>query len=69
MIGMLIGRAGWELRASEAGGVEKSLDIIANYAVIFAVVAAGLIAFGVLQIATARYRRMMSMRPSVFQIT
>lgn len=58
MIGLLIARAGWELKASEAGGVEKSLDVIANYAVIFAIVAAGLIAFGVLQIATARYRRM-----------
>jgi len=58
MIGLLIVRAGWELKASEAGGVEKSLDMIANYAVIFGIVAAGLIAFGVLQIATARYRRM-----------
>lgn len=58
IIGGLITRAGWDYRAAEAGGIEKSLDVIANYALIFAIVAAGLIAFGVLQIATARYRRM-----------
>lgn len=58
IIGGLIIRAGWDYRPSEAGGIEKSLDVIANYALIFAIVAAGLIAFGVLQIATARYRRM-----------
>jgi len=58
MIGVLITRAGWSYRPGEAGGIEKSLDAIANYAVVFTVVAAGLIAFGILQIATARYRRM-----------
>jgi len=58
MIGVLITRAGLDYRPSEAGGIEKSLDVIANYSLIFAVVAAGLIAFGILQIATARYRRM-----------
>ena len=58
MIGILVARAGWDYRPSEAGGIEKSLDVIANYALIFAIVAVGLIAFGMLQIATARYRRM-----------
>jgi hypothetical protein len=58
IFGGLITRAGWHFRPSEAGGIEKSLDLIANYALILAIVAAGLIAFGALQIATARYRRM-----------
>jgi hypothetical protein len=58
MIGILVTRAGWDYRPSEAGGIEKSLDMIANYALIFGIVAVGLIAFGIFQIATARYRRM-----------
>jgi hypothetical protein len=58
MIGVLITRAGWNFNPSQAGGIEKSLDVIANYALVFTLVAAGLIAFGILQIATARYRLM-----------
>jgi hypothetical protein len=61
MIGMLIIRAGWEYDASKAGGIEKSLDVIANQpagGIMFAFVATGLIAYGILQIVTARYRVM-----------
>ena len=58
MIGGLIVRAGWNFDPSQAGGIEKSLDTIARQEIIFAVVAVGLIAFGILQIATARYRVM-----------
>ena len=65
MIGMLIVRAGWEYDPSKAGGIEKSLDVIANQpagAVMFAFVAVGLIAYGILQIVTARYRVMRAIR-------
>jgi Domain of Unknown Function (DUF1206) len=58
MIGLLIARAGWKFNASEAGGIEKSLDRIAEHQFLFPTVAAGLIAFGILQLATARYRVM-----------
>ncbi|HEX6574332.1 MAG TPA: DUF1206 domain-containing protein [Gemmatimonadaceae bacterium] len=58
MIGFFILRAGWEYDPSKAGGIEKSLDAIRNHSLIFGIIAAGLIAFGVLQIATARYRVM-----------
>jgi hypothetical protein len=61
MIGLLIARAGWKYDPSEAGGIDKSLDVIASQpfgSALFAVVASGLIAFGVLQFATARYRVM-----------
>ena len=61
IIGLLIARAGWNYDSSEAGGIEKSLDLIQSQPfgdALFAIVAAGLIAFGVLQLATARYRVM-----------
>ena len=61
MIGMLIVRAGWEYDPTKAGGIEKSLDVIANQpagGVMFGFVATGLIAYGILQIVTARYRVM-----------
>ena len=64
MVGMLILRAGWDVDASRAGGIEKSLDVIANQpagGVLFAFVATGLIAYGILQIVTARYRLMRAM--------
>ena len=65
MIGILIIRAGWEYNPSRAGGIEKSLDVIANQpagSVMFAFVAVGLIAYGILQIVTARYRVMRAIR-------
>ena len=61
MIGMLIVRAGWEYDSTQAGGIEKSLDVIANQPAggfMFGLVATGLIAYGILQIVTARYRMM-----------
>jgi hypothetical protein len=58
IIGLFILRAGLEYDSREAGGIEKSLDAIRNYSLIFAIVAAGLIAFGILQIVIARYRIM-----------
>ena len=65
MIGILIIRAGWEYDPTKAGGIEKSLDVIANQpagSVMFALVAIGLIAYGILQIVTARYRVMRAIR-------
>jgi hypothetical protein len=61
MIGLLIIRAGIDFDPSRAGGIEKSLDVIANQRagrIMFAIVATGLIAYGILQIVTARYRVM-----------
>src|SRR5688500_4404945 len=48
VIGGLIARAGWTWSPSEAGGVERSLDIIAREETgyVFILVAAGLIAYG-----------------------
>ena len=65
MIGILIIRAGWDTDPSKAGGIEKSLDVISNQpagSVMFAFVAVGLIAYGILQIVTARYRVMRAIR-------
>jgi len=61
MIGVLIARAGQTYNPSKAGGIAQSLNAIAREPkghVLFAVVAIGLIAFGLFQIATARYRVM-----------
>lgn len=61
MIGILIARAGWSYNPSEAGGIAQSLDAIAREPkghILFSIVAIGLIAFGLFQIATARYRVM-----------
>ena len=61
MIGFLIVRAGQTYDPSRAGGLAKSLNAIAGQPrghLLFAVVAIGLIAFGLFQIATAKYRVM-----------
>ena len=60
IIGLLTVRAGWNFDPSQAGGIEESLDALAGGSsrLIFGVVAAGLIAYGILQLATARYRVM-----------
>ncbi|HUQ48191.1 MAG TPA: DUF1206 domain-containing protein [Gemmatimonadaceae bacterium] len=63
MIGFLIVRAGQTYDPSKAGGIEKSLNAIGSEPraqLLFTVVAIGLIAFGLFQIATARYRVMRS---------
>lgn len=61
MIGFLIARAGQTYDPAKAGGIAQSLDAIAREPrghFLFAVVAIGLIAFGLFQIATAKYRVM-----------
>ena len=61
MIGMLLVSAGWTFDASKAGGIRQSLNALEAQpagSVIFAAVAAGLIAFGIFELATARYRVM-----------
>lgn len=61
MIGVLMARAGLSYDPSEAGGIAQSLDAIAREPrghLLFSVVAVGLIAYGLFQIATARYRVM-----------
>ena len=60
MIGVLTLRAGWNYDPSRAGGIEESLDALAGGTgrIVFGIIAAGLIAYGILQLATARYRVM-----------
>jgi hypothetical protein len=61
MLGVLLTRAGYRYDPASAGGIDESLDAIAAGpagSALFAVVAVGLIAFGLLQVATARYRVM-----------
>ncbi len=60
VIGFLLARAGWTYSPSQAGGVERSLDVIAREQTgyVFIVVAIGLIAYGLFEIATARFRVM-----------
>jgi hypothetical protein len=61
MIGVLIARAGRNYDPSEAGGIAQSLNAISREPkghLIFSIVAIGLVAFGLFQLATARYRVM-----------
>lgn len=61
MIGILVMRAGQTYDPAKAGGIAQSLNAIAHQPkghLLFAVVAIGLIAFGLFQIATAKYRVM-----------
>jgi hypothetical protein len=64
MIGALLIDSGWKFDPSRVGGFRQSLNAIARqpfgeYA--FAIVAVGLIAFGLFEIATARFRVMRAM--------
>lgn len=57
-IGWLLGRAAWRQDASEAGGVERGLDVFAQLGQWpLVAIGAGLIAYGVYQLLSARYRR------------
>ena len=61
MIGVFLIRAAMQSDSGEAGGIGQSLRALAgadNGRIVLAAVAFGLIAYGVYQIATARYRRM-----------
>lgn len=61
MIGFLLVRAGQTYDPAKAGGIAQSLDAISREPrgpLLFAAVAIGLIAFGLFQIATAKYRVM-----------
>lgn len=61
MIGVLFVTAGWTYDPDKAGGIRESLYAIARQptgAVLLKIVALGLMAFGVFQLATARYRVM-----------
>lgn len=61
MIGVFLLRAGMQRDSGEAGGIAQSLDALAaaKYGgLVLGVVAFGLIAYGVYQLATARYRVM-----------
>lgn len=61
MIALLMIRAGIDFDPTRAGGIEKSLVVIASQpagSIMFTLVATGLIAYGILQIVTARYRVM-----------
>ena len=57
VIGFLVARAAWRHRASGAG-VEQSLDVLGGMgALVLGTVAAGLVAYGLYELAEARYRR------------
>lgn len=61
MIGVLFVRAGWTFDPTKAGGIQKSLRALAQQPmgeILLKVVALGLMAFGIFQIATARFRVM-----------
>jgi hypothetical protein len=61
MIGVFLLRAGMQKDSGEAGGIAQSLQALgsASYGkLVLGAVAFGLIAYGVYQLATARYRRM-----------
>ncbi len=61
MIGVLFVIAGWNYDPEKAGGIQKSLRALAQQPMgetLLKVVALGLMAFGIFQIATARYRVM-----------
>ena len=61
MIGVFLLRAGMQDDSGEAGGMAQSLQALggANYGrLVLAIVAFGLIAYGVYELATARYRHM-----------
>jgi hypothetical protein len=61
MIGLLLAGAGWAYDPSRVGGIRQSLDALAAQPAgrfIFGAVAVGLIAFGLFELATARYRVM-----------
>ena len=61
MIGVFLVRAGMREDSGEAGGIAQSLQALgeASYGkLVLALVAFGLIAYGVYQVATARYRHM-----------
>jgi len=58
LVGYLMARAAMQHDASEAGGVRKSLGILAGLGRWpFVIVALGLIAYGVYELVNARYRR------------
>ncbi len=60
MLGALLARAGWRHNPSGVG-IEQSLDALGAApmgGVVFGTVAAGLIAFGIFELATARFRVM-----------
>ena len=61
MIGVFLGRAGMHANSGEAGGIAQSLQALgsADYGrLILGAVAFGLVAYGIYQLATARYRHM-----------
>ncbi|MGH7650551.1 MAG: DUF1206 domain-containing protein [Gemmatimonadaceae bacterium] len=61
MIGVLFVRAGWTYDPAKAGGIGQSLNALAREPggrILYGVIALGLIAFGIFELATARYRVM-----------
>jgi len=61
MIGVFLVRAGMQRDSGEAGGIAQSLQALGNASygrLVLGAVAFGLIAYGVYQLATARYRHM-----------
>ena len=61
MIGVFLLRAGMQGDSGEAGGIAQSLQALGNASygrLVLAIVAFGLVAYGVYELATARYRHM-----------
>lgn len=65
MIGVFLLRAGMQKDSGEAGGIAQSLQALGNASygrLVLGAVAFGLIAYGIYQLATARYRQMRAVR-------
>ena len=61
MIGVFLIRAGMQEDSGEAGGIAQSLRVLGSTdhgRIVLSLVAFGLIAYGIYQLATARYRHM-----------
>ena len=58
VIGFIVARAAWRYQPAQAGGVEQSLDLLGDMGPpVLGIVGAGLVAYGVFELAEARYRR------------
>lgn len=58
VIGFIVARAAWRYQPSQAGGVEQSLDLLGGIGPwVLGIIGAGLVAYGLFELAEARYRR------------
>jgi high-affinity Fe2+/Pb2+ permease len=59
MIGWLLVRAGWNRQPDQAGGIDESLNALAQNSwgpIVLGLVAVGLVAYGIWELVNAKYR-------------